>query len=173
MIEIPAAALLAQQILEEVDFLSIGTNDLAQYTFAADRMEGSLAAFLDPWQPALLALVAMCAKAESPITNPTGSAGKRRPTLRSRRSLPDLASSPSRCQPEPFQPSAANFLAGRAQSAGPRPTMPSAQSTLTKHDTASQRDVGVSAVGQRRRSTFVGMPPTPIERSAVTVRQAR
>lgn len=50
MIEIPAAALLAKQILNEVDFLSIGTNDLAQYTFAADRMEGSLAAFLDPWQ---------------------------------------------------------------------------------------------------------------------------
>lgn len=76
MIEIPAAALLAQRILAEVDFLSIGTNDLAQYTFAADRMEGTLAAFLDPWQPALLALVAMCAQAGSALDKPVGICGE-------------------------------------------------------------------------------------------------
>ena len=63
MIEIPAAALTAHAILAEVDFLSIGTNDLSQYTFAADRMEGGLAELLDPWQPALLQLVALCAAA--------------------------------------------------------------------------------------------------------------
>jgi phosphoenolpyruvate-protein phosphotransferase (PTS system enzyme I) len=76
MIEIPAAALLARQILDEVDFLSIGTNDLAQYTFAADRMEGSLASFLDPWQPALLALVAMCAEAGTAHGKPVGICGE-------------------------------------------------------------------------------------------------
>src|SRR5690625_5795536 len=42
MIEIPAAALQAEQILAEVDFLSIGTNDLAQYTMAADRLSADL-----------------------------------------------------------------------------------------------------------------------------------
>ena len=56
MIEVPAAALRAGQMLADVDFLSIGTNDLSQYTFAADRMCGDLADLLDPWQPALLAL---------------------------------------------------------------------------------------------------------------------
>jgi phosphotransferase system enzyme I (PtsI) len=76
MIEIPAAALRAQQILDEVDFLSIGTNDLAQYTFAADRMEGSLAAFLDPWQPALLELIALCAKAGIAHGKPVGICGE-------------------------------------------------------------------------------------------------
>jgi phosphotransferase system enzyme I (PtsI) len=76
MIEIPAAALLAKQILNEVDFLSIGTNDLAQYTFAADRMEGSLAAFLDPWQPALLTLIAMCAAAGTECNKPVGICGE-------------------------------------------------------------------------------------------------
>ncbi|MDP9465133.1 MAG: phosphoenolpyruvate--protein phosphotransferase [Actinomycetota bacterium] len=76
MIEIPAAALMAQQILDEVDFLSIGTNDLAQYTFAADRMEGSLAAFLDPWQPALLSLVAMCGKAGLALNKSVGICGE-------------------------------------------------------------------------------------------------
>jgi phosphotransferase system enzyme I (PtsI) len=76
MIEIPAAALLAKQILDEVDFLSIGTNDLAQYTFAADRMEGSLAAFLDPWQPALLALIATCANAGVECNKPVGICGE-------------------------------------------------------------------------------------------------
>ena len=52
MIEVPAAALLADRILEHVEFLSIGTNDLAQYTMAADRMSADLATLTDPWQPA-------------------------------------------------------------------------------------------------------------------------
>jgi len=58
MIEIPAAALRSHHVLAEVDFASIGTNDLAQYTLAADRMQGELATLLDPWQPAVLDLVA-------------------------------------------------------------------------------------------------------------------
>ncbi|MDI9918012.1 putative PEP-binding protein [Rhodococcus sp. IEGM 1379] len=63
MVEIPAAALLADQILEHVEFLSIGTNDLAQYTMAADRMSSELAELTDPWQPAVIALVARTAQA--------------------------------------------------------------------------------------------------------------
>ncbi|WP_197383328.1 phosphoenolpyruvate--protein phosphotransferase [Mycolicibacterium mengxianglii] len=63
MIEVPAAALLADQILAQVDFLSIGTNDLAQYTMAADRMSSELATLTDPWQPAVLMLVDMAARA--------------------------------------------------------------------------------------------------------------
>lgn len=57
MIETPAAALRAEQVLTVVDFASIGTNDLAQYTMAADRLQGSLAGLLSPWQPAVLQLV--------------------------------------------------------------------------------------------------------------------
>jgi phosphoenolpyruvate-protein phosphotransferase (PTS system enzyme I) len=63
MVEVPAAALQARRLLEVVDFLSIGTNDLSQYTLATDRMSGELADLLDPWQPALLQLIAMCAAA--------------------------------------------------------------------------------------------------------------
>lgn len=58
MIEVPAAALRARQLLAEVDFASIGTNDLTQYAFAADRMLGELGSLLDPWQPAVLDLIA-------------------------------------------------------------------------------------------------------------------
>jgi phosphoenolpyruvate-protein phosphotransferase (PTS system enzyme I) len=58
MIEVPAAALRSRHILAEVDFASIGTNDLAQYTLAADRTQGELATLLDPWQPAVLDLIA-------------------------------------------------------------------------------------------------------------------
>jgi phosphotransferase system enzyme I (PtsI) len=57
MIEVPAAALLADRILAATDFASIGTNDLTQYTMAADRMLGSVSDFQDPWHPAVLRLV--------------------------------------------------------------------------------------------------------------------
>ncbi|MGF1664427.1 MAG: putative PEP-binding protein, partial [Kineosporiaceae bacterium] len=63
MIEVPAAAVMAAEILAEVDFVSVGTNDLTQYTLAADRVLGALAAFHDPWQPAVLRLVAGTARA--------------------------------------------------------------------------------------------------------------
>ncbi|WP_072802018.1 phosphoenolpyruvate--protein phosphotransferase [Rhodococcoides yunnanense] len=76
MIEVPAAALLAEHILEHVDFLSIGTNDLAQYTMAADRMSSQLAALTDPWQPAVLALVAHTAKAGAAAGKPVGVCGE-------------------------------------------------------------------------------------------------
>ena len=76
MIEVPAAALLADRILEHVDFLSIGTNDLTQYTMAADRMSAELATLTDPWQPAVLALVAMAARAGVAVNKPVGVCGE-------------------------------------------------------------------------------------------------
>ncbi|MEU2401783.1 phosphoenolpyruvate--protein phosphotransferase [Streptomyces pseudogriseolus] len=63
MVEIPSAALRARSVLREVEFLSLGTNDLAQYTFAADRQVGAVSRLQDPWQPALLDLVALSAEA--------------------------------------------------------------------------------------------------------------
>lgn len=63
-------------MLAECDFASIGTNDLGQYTFAADRMAGELAELLDPWQPALLDLVAATASAGSATGKPVGVCGE-------------------------------------------------------------------------------------------------
>ncbi|MWA09716.1 phosphoenolpyruvate--protein phosphotransferase [Streptomyces sp. BA2] len=63
MVEIPSAALRARSILQEVEFLSLGTNDLAQYAFAADRQVGAVSRLQDPWQPALLDLVSLSAEA--------------------------------------------------------------------------------------------------------------
>jgi len=57
MAEIPSLAVLADQVLAAADFVSIGTNDLTQYTLAADRMLGSVADYQDPWHPAVLRLV--------------------------------------------------------------------------------------------------------------------
>ncbi|HEU5475375.1 MAG TPA: phosphoenolpyruvate--protein phosphotransferase [Actinophytocola sp.] len=76
MVEVPAAALQASRLLEVVDFLSIGTNDLSQYTLAADRTNGDLADLLDPWQPALLELVAACAAAGRAAGKPVGVCGE-------------------------------------------------------------------------------------------------
>jgi phosphotransferase system enzyme I (PtsI) len=58
MIEIPAAALSLRLFLKHFDFLSIGTNDLIQYTLAIDRADESVAHLYDPLHPAVLALVA-------------------------------------------------------------------------------------------------------------------
>ncbi|MFB9720568.1 phosphoenolpyruvate--protein phosphotransferase [Planobispora longispora] len=76
MIEVPAAALRAGRLLRELDFLSIGTNDLSQYAFAADRQHGELADLLDPWQAGLLRLVAECGRAGRAAGKPVGVCGE-------------------------------------------------------------------------------------------------
>jgi phosphotransferase system enzyme I (PtsI) len=76
MVEVPAAALRAGAVLDEVDFVSLGTNDLAQYTMAADRLRGELVDLLDPWQPAVLDLVAATARAGGEHGRPVGVCGE-------------------------------------------------------------------------------------------------
>ncbi|MFN3417643.1 MAG: phosphoenolpyruvate--protein phosphotransferase [Caldimonas sp.] len=66
MIEVPGAALLVQSFLRHFDFVSLGTNDLIQYTLAIDRADEAVAHLYDPWHPAVLRLVAdtiSCARA--------------------------------------------------------------------------------------------------------------
>ncbi len=63
MIEIPAAAMLADQFAKEVDFFSIGTNDLIQYTMAADRMNEQVSYLYHPYNPSILRLINIVIKA--------------------------------------------------------------------------------------------------------------
>lgn len=76
MIEVPSAALLAGHVLSEAHFASIGTNDLTQYTMAADRLMGSLAQFNDPWQPAVLRLIEATCKGGAAQARPIGVCGE-------------------------------------------------------------------------------------------------
>ena len=76
MVEVPSAALTADLVLAACDFASIGTNDLAQYTMAADRQLGVLAALNDPWQPAMLRLIAMTAEAGTRTGRAVGVCGE-------------------------------------------------------------------------------------------------
>ena len=76
MVEVPAVAVLGDQFLAEVEFFSIGTNDLTQYTMAADRMSSPLATLTDPWQPAVLHLVKMTADAGKRAGKPVGVCGE-------------------------------------------------------------------------------------------------
>lgn len=76
MVEVPAAALRAHQVLRVSDFASLGTNDLAQYTMAADRMVGELSDLLDPWQPAVLDMVAAACQGGQSAGKPVGVCGE-------------------------------------------------------------------------------------------------
>jgi phosphotransferase system enzyme I (PtsI) len=76
MVEVPAAALLADRILAVTDFASIGTNDLTQYTMAADRMLASVSSFQDPWHPAVLRLVREIGAAGASRGKPVGVCGE-------------------------------------------------------------------------------------------------
>lgn len=76
MVEVPAVALCADAVLAEVDFVSIGTNDLTQYAMAADRMSTELAALTDPWQPAVLRLIELTGRAGTAAGKPVGVCGE-------------------------------------------------------------------------------------------------
>jgi phosphotransferase system enzyme I (PtsI) len=76
MVEVPSSALLADRILEHADFASIGTNDLTQYTLAADRLLGSVATFQDPWHPAVLRLIREVGDAGRATGKPVGICGE-------------------------------------------------------------------------------------------------
>lgn len=76
MAEVPSIAVLADQVLEAADFVSIGTNDLTQYTMAADRQLGSVSSFQDPWHPAVLRLVKLLGEAGAATGKPVGVCGE-------------------------------------------------------------------------------------------------
>lgn len=76
MIEVPSAALVADEIMKVVDFVSIGTNDLAQYTLASDRLSPDLAEYNDPWQPAVLRLTHLIGLSGEVNDKPVGVCGE-------------------------------------------------------------------------------------------------
>ncbi|MBG6179038.1 phosphoenolpyruvate--protein phosphotransferase [Arthrobacter sp. CAN_A1] len=82
MVEVPSAALTSEAILHHVGFASLGTNDLTQYTMAADRQLGQLATLNDSWQPAVLQLIKLtvagseAAAASSSSAKPVGVCGE-------------------------------------------------------------------------------------------------
>ncbi len=76
MVETPSAALVADRVLAACDFASIGTNDLTQYTMAADRLLGTVANLQSPWHPAVLRLIADVGAAGAELGKPVGICGE-------------------------------------------------------------------------------------------------
>lgn len=76
MIETPAIALMAQEVAQEVDFASIGTNDLCQYTLATDRLNSAVGSYFHPYHPAILRLIAQTAEAFDRCNKPLSLCGE-------------------------------------------------------------------------------------------------
>jgi len=76
MIEVPAAALAAEQFARQLDFLSIGTNDLIQYTLAIDRVDDAVAYLYDPLHPAVVQLLAQVIRAGNAAGIPVSMCGE-------------------------------------------------------------------------------------------------
>ncbi len=76
MVEVPAAALAARALARRMDFLSIGTNDLVQYTLAIDRLDDAVNYLFDPTHPAILRLVRMTIEAGRALDTPVAMCGE-------------------------------------------------------------------------------------------------
>ncbi|WP_407663509.1 phosphoenolpyruvate--protein phosphotransferase [Microcella flavibacter] len=76
MVEVPSCAIMADHVVPNADFVSIGTNDLTQYVFAADRLLGSVAGFQNPWHPAVLRLIQQVGSAGTEHGVPVGICGE-------------------------------------------------------------------------------------------------
>ena len=76
MIEIPAAALMIDRFLRHFDFVSIGTNDLIQYTLAIDRADEAVAHLYDPWHPAVLQLLQQTIRRANALGRPVSVCGE-------------------------------------------------------------------------------------------------
>ncbi len=76
MIETPAAAIGADKVLAEVDFASLGTNDLTQYVMAADRLDSRLSDLTSTWHPAVLRTIGIAASAAGNMSKPIGVCGE-------------------------------------------------------------------------------------------------
>ncbi len=76
MIETPAAAILADKVLAEVDFGSLGTNDLTQYVMAADRLDSRLSDLTSSWHPAVLRTIGIAASHAKTLARPLGVCGE-------------------------------------------------------------------------------------------------
>jgi phosphotransferase system enzyme I (PtsI) len=76
MVEVPAAAIMIERLAPEADFLSLGTNDLIQYTLAADRANRSLAYLASPFDPAVIRLIANVAAVASRLGTPLSICGE-------------------------------------------------------------------------------------------------
>jgi phosphotransferase system enzyme I (PtsI) len=76
MVETPSIAMTIKDLEGQLDFISVGTNDLSQYLFAADRMNAGLGALMNPWQPALIRILEKIASDSAAVGISSGVCGE-------------------------------------------------------------------------------------------------
>ena len=136
MIETPAAAIMVNNFLKQVDFISVGTNDLIQFTLAVDRSDDMVAHLYDPTHPAILYLLSQTFRAADRIGVPVSRSG---------RQCPAAASVPAVTLPAPYS---ALRLSARASARARNAAMPAAFPT-TASDTSAGNPASAASSGPR------------------------
>jgi phosphotransferase system enzyme I (PtsI) len=144
MAEVPSLALAADHVFESADFVSIGTNDLTQYTLAADRMLGSVASYQDPWHPAVLRLIERLGEAARAAGKPLGVCGEAAADPALAIVLVGLGATSLSMTPSALADVRAAFLTVTLDEARER-----ASRALTGRSAADSRQLGSQSLGSR------------------------
>jgi phosphocarrier protein FPr len=147
MIEVPAAALAAEQFAPEVDFFSLGTNDLVQYTLAAERGNASVAALADGLHPSVLRLIRMVAEAAEEHGKWAGVCG-------------ELASDPVAVQ--------VLVGLGIAELSANAPALPAVKQAVRSVDADAARDLAEQALGLSSAAEVRSLVHQQVEQEAIS-----
>ena len=153
MIETPASVFMARDLAKEVDFFSVGTNDLTQYTLACDRQANDLGKFFDPHHPAVLRALKQAADAAHAEGMASGSASAANSAQTPNSSRPSLPSASTNCR-SPRLPSCRCAPRSASPSRAPAPSTPWKANSQTERTHKHRANPPTQKAPQKRSFFF-------------------